>query len=123
MKFFQLRVGVHIYAQPPFCPTPNISSLILEVIRYDCITAVLSIHEKEVRVCPPNGQDEAQGCILPPQVPSHLQPIGVTNWDNVCCSFIEESLNRTNCVVEEDIYLILGEILEEKDVVLEVTFL
>ena len=87
---------------------------------YDCITAVLSIHEKEVRVCPPNGQDEAQGCILPPQVPSDLQPIGVTNWDNVCCSFIEESLNRTNCVVEEDIYLILGEILEEKDVVLEV---
>ena len=71
-------------------------------------------------MCPPNGHDEAQGCILPPQVPSHLQPIGVTNWDNVCCSFIEESLNRTNCVVEEDIYLILGEILEEKDVVLEV---
>ena len=73
-----------------------------------------------VRICPSTPTGQAQGCILPPQVSSNLPPVGVTKWDTVCCSFLEESLDRTNCVVEEDIYLILGDILEKDDVVLEV---
>ena len=69
-----------------------------------------------VQTCP----SSSQGCILPPQVPHHEVATGVTFWDTFCCSYLEDDMTRTNCIVEEDIYNILRDILEEDDVVLEV---
>jgi len=98
-----IRIGVHDHLQH-ICPAPSVDLKTLN----------------DVRVCPSTPTGQAQGCILPPQVSSNLPPVGVTKWDTVCCSYLEESLDRTNCVVEEDIYLILGDILEKDDVVLEI---
>ena len=47
---------------------------------------------------------------------------GVTWWDELCCSFLEENFSRTNCMIEEDIYNVLDDVIQEDDVVLEVRF-
>jgi len=95
-----VRIGSHDHLQHLVCPAP--------VLRESLSAAV--------QTCP----SSSQGCILPPQVPQHSVATGVTFWDTFCCSFLEEDMTRTNCIVEEDIYNILGDILEEDDVVLEI---
>jgi len=104
-RFVQLlRVGSHDHLQHLLCPKPVLREAMM----------------KAVHTCPSPSPGGSQGCILPPQVPPYLLPTGVTWWDTFCCSFLEEDTTRTNCIVEEDIYNVLGDIIEEDDVVLEV---
>ena len=74
-----------------------------------------------IHSCPQPSPGSSLGCIVPPQVPEYLIPTGVTWQDTFCCSYLEEDLSRTNCLVEEDMYNMLDDIIEEEDIVLEVS--
>ena len=76
---------------------------------------------QSVTLCPKPEPGSSAGCILPPQVtPVSGAAAGVSWWDELCCSFLEEDYTRTNCMVEEDIYTVLDQVMEEEDVVLEI---
>ena len=75
---------------------------------------------QSVTLCPKPESGSSVGCILPPQVTPVSAAAGVSWWDELCCSFLEEDYTRTNCMVEEDIYNVLDQVMEEEDVVLEI---
>ena len=38
----------------------------------------------------------------------------------VCCSFLEEDMSRTNCLIEREMYSLFDEFIEQGDTVMEV---
>ena len=117
-------VGYDIFrdsVQPWVCTIPPpVDKSILEVGTKTSHQIIKPLLTQATHVCPPSSATSAKGCILPPQVSPHLPPRGPTWSDTLCCSFLEEDFSRTNCMTEADMYNLLGEVIEEGDVVLEV---
>ena len=95
-----------------------ISSLVQPII-----CPVLHVPRQNTVMSPCPHQDSlspAVGCILPPQPGLASLAQGVTWGDMVCCSFLEEDMSRTNCLIEREMYTLFDEFVGEGDRVLEV---
>ena len=99
-----MKVLLSSLLQPIICPVPDMPS----------INARMSPCPKTDTLSP------ALGCILPPQQDMASLAHGVTWGDMVCCSFLEEDMSRTNCLIEREMYTLFGEFIDQGDTVLEV---
>jgi len=70
--------------------------------------------------CLKSNSSPSIGCILPLQNGISSPAEGVSWGDMVCCSFLEENMSRTNCLIEREMYSMFDEFIEPGDRVLEI---